>query len=185
MSVGRFQVMALVQAARAFELGLPLESALSWGLTKAIFYAAAKRGFKGHAAPSGTSGAPTGRPVRGGAPKAETREEYYLGDDMAYKAQKGRKVQFMIGGKVQTKEDFQRQIEARFEGHFEEAWREALDYVRHFPRETLLSANGFFADVYRPKRDEFAEKWSEMTRSSAAALPQTGRVRQRKRASEP
>jgi len=39
--------MALLQAARAHVLGLPLESAYSWGLNKAIFYAAAKRGFKG------------------------------------------------------------------------------------------------------------------------------------------
>ena len=47
MKVGRFQVMATLQAARAYILGLPLESALSWGLNRSIFYAAAKRGFKG------------------------------------------------------------------------------------------------------------------------------------------
>ncbi|MBC7189152.1 hypothetical protein H5U35_02900, partial [Candidatus Aerophobetes bacterium] len=46
MAIGRFQVMATLQAARAFLLGLPLESAKSWGLNRAIFYAAAKRGFK-------------------------------------------------------------------------------------------------------------------------------------------
>ncbi len=46
MAVGRFQVMALLQAARAFVLGLPIESAKSFGLNRAIFYAAAKRGFK-------------------------------------------------------------------------------------------------------------------------------------------
>ena len=45
--VGRFQVMALLQAARAKALGYPLDEAESFGLNRAIFYAAAKRGFKG------------------------------------------------------------------------------------------------------------------------------------------
>lgn len=44
--IGRFQVMAVLQAARAHLLGLPIESAKSFGLNRAIFYAAAKRGFK-------------------------------------------------------------------------------------------------------------------------------------------
>ena len=57
MAVGRFQVMTLLQAARAHVLGLPLESAYSWGLNRAIFIAAAKRGFKGGSASgSGVSG---------------------------------------------------------------------------------------------------------------------------------
>ncbi len=154
MSINRFCVMALLQAARGFELGLPLESALSWGLNRSIFYAAAKRGFKGHGAGMGGSAGQT---------RQKKPDAYYLGDEMAYKDERNGKLCFAIGGKVQTKEDFQKQIESRFRGKFDKAWDEALDYVRHFPRETLLSANGFFADVYRPKRDEFAEKWSEMS----------------------
>lgn len=47
MGVGRFQVMATLQAARAFVLGMAIDSARSFGLNRAIFYAAAKRGFKG------------------------------------------------------------------------------------------------------------------------------------------
>jgi hypothetical protein len=39
--VGRFQVMATLQAARAKTLGLPMGSAKSWGLNRAIYYAAA------------------------------------------------------------------------------------------------------------------------------------------------
>src|SRR5579883_2904365 len=49
MMVGRFQVMALLQAARAQVLGYPLDEAKSFGLNRAIFYAAAKRGFRGGA----------------------------------------------------------------------------------------------------------------------------------------
>lgn len=49
MAVGRFQVMATLQAARAYVLGMRVASAKSFGLNRAIFYAAAKRGFKGKA----------------------------------------------------------------------------------------------------------------------------------------
>jgi len=44
--VGRFQVMATLQAARAYALGYSLDEAKSFGLNRAIFYAAAKKGFK-------------------------------------------------------------------------------------------------------------------------------------------
>jgi hypothetical protein len=163
MAVGRFQVMATLQAARAFELGLPMDSALSWGLNRAIFYAAAKRGFKGSPGAGSSShhdtalGHPTG--------------EFFLGDEKAY-TQPGDEKLFTIGGKSQTKQDFEKQIASRFGGKFESAWEDALDYVRHFDHKTLLSGEEFFASVYRPKRDEFSEKWTEMvgpktTRSKA------------------
>ncbi len=45
--VGRFQVMALLQAARATALGYRPDEAESFGLNRANFYATAKRGFKG------------------------------------------------------------------------------------------------------------------------------------------
>jgi hypothetical protein len=153
MAVGRFQVMAILQAARAHELGLPLESAFSWGLDRAIFYAAAKRGFKGKARTK-ESGTHAGK-------REQEADTYALGDEIAYKEERDGKLYFVIGGKAQTEKDFEKQIESRFQGSFEEAWDEALDYVRHFDRETLLSGNEFFASVYRPKRDEFAAKWSQ------------------------
>lgn len=157
MTVGRFQVMATLQAARAFELGLPMESALSWGLNRAIFYAAAKRGFKGTPGVSRTTPPSRSNPSTSG--------EYHLGDEKAY-TQPGNDKLFEIGGKPQTKEDFERQIAARFGGRFQSAWDDALDYVRHFDRNTLLSGGEFFASVYRPKRDEFAAKWTELAASS-------------------
>jgi hypothetical protein len=144
--------MATLQAARALELGLPMDSALSWGLNRAIFYAAMKRGFKGKTA----TDAPAGR-TSSAAP-----QEYYLGDEKAYTQPGSKKLYFEIGGKAQTEKDFEKQIAARFGRRFDAAWNEALDYVRHFDRETLLSGEGFFASVYRPKRDEFALKWTEM-----------------------
>jgi hypothetical protein len=151
LAVGRFQVMALLQAARAHVLGLPIDSAYSWGLNRAIFYAAAKRGFKG--------GEHRSSGERAGYQAPDT---YRLGDEMAYKAP-GSELLFTIGGKTQGKEEFKRQIESRFQGKFKEAWEEAVDYVEHFDRGTLLSGEEFFSSVYRPKRDELAAKWTEMS----------------------
>ena len=159
MAVGRFQVMAMLQAARAFELGLPLESAHSWGLNRAIFYAAAKRGFKGGGTGTGSGGG--GKQVA----REAKADEFHLGDDLAFKepGSSDKKPVFSFGGEAQTEERFQKQIQSRFSGSFRDAWEDALDYVRHFPRETLESQSGFYSDVYRPKRDEFAAKWTEMS----------------------
>jgi hypothetical protein len=160
LAVGRFQVMALLQAARANVLGLPLASAYSWGLNRAIFIAAAKRGFKG-----GSEG------EEGGGTKARktSKEEgvYYLGDDMAFKDERGGVLRFTIGGKVQTREDFEKRVKSRFGGAYPTAWKEAVAYVKGFDKEVLLSADGFFSEVYRPRRDALAEKWTGDAQGSA------------------
>ncbi|MFW9831763.1 MAG: hypothetical protein ACFFD8_08310 [Candidatus Thorarchaeota archaeon] len=156
MAVGRFQVMAVLQATRAYLLGLPLSSAKSWGLNRAIFYAAAKRGFKG--------AKPVKRSLTEIKEKAvlETPEAYHLGNEGAFRApQKDEALYFTIGGKVQTEEEFFQQIESRFGLTFEQAWEEALQYVQGFDKEVLLSQSSFFNNVYKPKRDELASKWSE------------------------
>ena len=150
--------MALLQTARAYILGLPLDSAYSWGLNRAIFIAAAKRGFKGGSAAEG-KGQAGGQAAKGR--RTSKAPVYYLGDDMAYKDPKGGDLQFTFGGKVQTKEEFDERVKSRFGKAFPAAWKEALAYVKGFDKETLLSAEGFFRDVYRPRRDELAEKWTE------------------------
>ena len=159
MVVKRFQVMAVLQAARAFALGLSLESAYSWGLNRAIFIAAAKRGFKG--------GAGGGKGEKKGGKTSKVAGTYYLGDDMAFKDEKGGVLRFTIGGEVQTKEDFERQVKSRFGNAFRPAWKEALTYVKSFDREVLLSSGRFFGEVYRPRRDELAAKWTEASERQA------------------
>ena len=139
-------MMSMLQAARAHVLGLPLESAYSWGLNRAIFIAAAKRGFKGE---SGS-----------GKGSSRGKNTYSLGDDMAFKTEKGGVLLFTIGGKVQTKEEFDKRVKARFGGTFQAAWTEALAYVKGFDRSVLLSSDDFFRTVYRPVRDELAGRWS-------------------------
>jgi hypothetical protein len=185
MTVGRFQVMAVLQAARAHALGLPLESAHSWGLNRAIFYAAAKRGFKGKGEATGHPKAPGegGRQIHGGSVEAaQSAGEYHLGDELAYKDKRGTDTSpiFSFGGEAQTEEDFKRQVETRFQGSFRDAWEDALDYVKHFDRQTLESQSGFFSDVYRPKRDEFAKKWTEMSDAKGSGSVPTGKGSTRK-----
>jgi hypothetical protein len=143
--------MAILQAARARELGLTESRAKSWGLNRAIFYAAAKRGFKHEAPPSAR-----GRERRPG-------KEYFLGSEMAYVTKKGNRTYFTIGGKPQTDDDFERQIEDRFGTYFGKAWEESMAIVDSYPKEVLLSQNRFFNEVYRPRRDELASKWTELS----------------------
>ncbi len=167
MKVGRFQVMATLQAARAHVLGLPLESAKSFGLNRAIFYAAAKRGFKTvKGEPMELK--PSFKEIKG-IPKDKIREIqekfkiFSLGDEQAYSVEIDGKPFFIIGNEIQTPEDFKRQIEARFGGKFEKAFQEALDIVKSYDRGVLLSQRYFFETVYKPRRDLLAQKWSEIT----------------------
>jgi len=151
--------MAVLQAARAFLLGMPLYLAKSWGLNRAIFYAAAKRGFKKARLPS--------RPVRTLAelkakPILKSKNVQFLGDEAAFITEVGGRIYFTIGGKPQTEEDFRKQIESRFSPIFDRVWKEALEIVKEFAPEVLLSQRRFFNEVYKPLRDELAEKWSRM-----------------------
>ena len=158
MAIGRFQVMAMLQAARAYRLGLPLESSLSWGLNRAIFYAAAKRGFRRLKMPRRPRGEALAKPL------LEERDIFYLGDEMAYKTEVDGILYFTIGGKPQTAEDFRREIVRRFGDAFDEAWREALEIVGEYDRETLLSQRRFYEEVYKPRRDLLAERWTKLVR---------------------
>jgi hypothetical protein len=158
MVVNRFQVMALLQAARAYVLGLPIDSAYSWGLNRATFIAAAKRGFKG-----GSGGGKDTSKDRVTSKEAAT---YHLGDDMAFKTGKDGVLLFTFGGKVQTTEEFDKRVKGRFGEYFPAACKEALSYVKSFDKETLLSTEEFFRTVYRPVRDELPEKWTEASKVS-------------------
>ena len=150
-------MMALLQAARAKRLGFSVVEAKSWGLNRAIFYAAAKRGFKGKKVPSLIREEIPKKPVE------KRKTAYYLGDEMAYSSKKGGRLYFTIGETLQTEGDFERQIMRRFGSIYSKAWKEALQIVHQYPREILLSQKNFFQEVYRPRRDELASKWTEMT----------------------
>lgn len=163
--VGRFQVMAVLQSARAYHLGYSLDEAKSFGLNRAIFYAAAKKGFKS---------------LKGKPPKISLSKEIFkipekeikkiektfgiekIGDEMAYCVKIKEKRVFTIGSELQTPEDFKKQIESRFQGKFQKAWKEALKIVKSYDKGVLLSQRYFYEVIYKPRRDELAKNWSEM-----------------------
>lgn len=164
--VGRFQVMATLQAARAKVLGFSIDEAKSFGLNRAIFYAAAKKGFKALRRPPRIS---LPREIFK-IPKKEIKkiEKTFgiekIGDEMAYCVKiKGKRV-FTIGNELQTPKDFKKQIESRFDGKFKKAWQEALKIVKAYDKGVLLSQRYFYEVVYKPRRDELAKKWTEMVK---------------------
>jgi hypothetical protein len=159
--------MATLQAARARRLGLSAPSAFSWGLNRAIFYAAAKRGFGGMS-----------RAREGEAPSKGPRPEnlYSLGNDEAYRDPNASELLFTIGGETQTEEKFRKQVAVRFgsEPNFERAWNEAMETVGRFDEEVLRSGSLFYSQVYKPRRDELVAKWSK---EFLGIVPPTGTSR--------
>ncbi|HTT73513.1 MAG TPA: hypothetical protein VMG99_05120 [Thermoplasmata archaeon] len=173
--VTRFVVMAVLQAARAQQLGLPHDSALSWGLNRAIFYAAAKQGFR--QAPTKT-GEERERP-----PAAPATEAYRLGHDEAFRDPDSKELRFTIGGQVQTVERFDQQVAARFgtNENFRTAWDEATRIVGGFDRSVLESPQRFYGEVYKPLRDELSDSWTQKY-SPAPVKPAAGARRPPRRA---
>jgi hypothetical protein len=162
--VGRFQVMATLQAARAQALGLNHDEARSWGLNRAVFYAAAKRGFR-HAAPLGGTARETGSgehaAARAGKDDQEDRE-YVLGGEKAYvAANPARGVRFKFGDEEQTPRDFEWQVERRF-NDWPAAWAEAVALVEAADPANLQSQHRFYEQVYKPLRDKLAARWTAL-----------------------
>jgi len=153
--VTRFVVMAMLQAARARSLGLPRDAAVSWGLNRAIFYAAAKRGFKGTP--------PTASGEDAGGSQRPSREVYRLGDEEALRDPNAEGLLFTIGDKDQTPAEFDKAVTLRFgtKENFRTAWEEALRLVGTFDRAALESRRRFYDEVYRPHRDELSDDWTQ------------------------
>ncbi len=150
--LGRFQVMALLQAARYFLLTENLDMAKSFGLNRAIFYAWAKRRPRERVPPR-----------RIPLEKKEVAEEEREGRKMVYVGNEGAFVSprgwFVIGDTEQTPKDYDRQIARRIDAviPYEEAWEAALEYLRSQPKQYLLDQQKFFSKVYEPVRDKFIE----------------------------
>ncbi|MCX8015106.1 MAG: hypothetical protein N2748_03725 [candidate division WOR-3 bacterium] len=161
MAVGRFQVMAILQAARAFVLGEPMPTAQSWGLNRAIFYAAAKRGFK----PKPHITKPPKFKLELDKKKIAQIQKsfgiYHLGDEMAYSVELEGKRLFTIGDEVQTPEHFEKQVASRLGKKFEKVWKEAIEICQSYDKGVLLSMHYFYETVYKPRRDVLVDKWNE------------------------
>jgi hypothetical protein len=153
--LGRFQVMALLQAARYYALTGDLEKAKSFGLNRAIFYAWAK-----HYGPAARPrrGEEKPKPRRPPSPsRAEEVSESEVLGETVYVTKDG---WFAMGGVAQKPSDYDRQVARVIDAAvpYEEAWRKALEYVRSFPRSVLEDPQEFYRRVYEPVRDSFLEK---------------------------
>ncbi|MDE1820636.1 MAG: hypothetical protein KGJ23_01320 [Euryarchaeota archaeon] len=154
LRINRFTVMAMLQAARARHMGLSEESAYSWGLNRAIWYAAAKKGFK------------TGNPGEGPpSPSGRPTLEFRLGSDMAYRTPESEVSApvFVLGAEAQTAEAFRSKIASRFgtDRSFRVAWEEATRIVSEVDPEWLQTGSSFYSHVYKPRRDALVKKWAD------------------------
>ncbi|MCS7385717.1 MAG: hypothetical protein NDF55_03110 [archaeon GB-1867-005] len=158
--MGRFEVMALLQAARYYLLSGDREKAYSFGLNRAIFYAWAKHKGKFQAKV---------RKRRLTKPIEQVKEGdkimVYFGDEGAFISPRG---WFMIGNIEQRPEDFKRQVIYKINTQvpFEKAWKAAINYVSKFGKNTLLSQQKFYEKVYKPVRDNFLNLISSQATSS-------------------
>ena len=151
--IGRFQVMALLQAARYYLLKGDLERAKSWGLNRAIFYAWAKhygaqrRRFI------------TLRELEKAAARRRPGQRCPTGmvEVLGECVEQGPHGWYTIGGEEQTPRDFDRQVKAKIEKimPWEKAWEAALEYLRRFPRRVLEDPRLFYRLAYEPIRDTF------------------------------
>jgi hypothetical protein len=163
--VGRLQVMALLQAARAKALGYPPDEAESFGLNRAIFYAAAKRGFKG-----GSGGKHPGEQhvltEIPGRNVTKTIQQDALGDEVAYYVEMDGKKRYAMGEEILEPGDLRRQVAERFGQAFPQAWEQAVQIVEQTDRATLESRRKFYEEVYKPRRDELAKAWSALSKQA-------------------
>ena len=154
--VGRFEVMALLQAARYYLLKGDLEKAKSFGLNRAIFYAWAK--YYGPNYPS--------KSKRFFVKELGETFEVYEKDEKEWEIVGNEKAPidkksgfFVMGGKPQLPKDFDINVARKFKriDNFEKIWNFVIEYLKRFDRKDLEDQRRFFENVYKPIRDNFEE----------------------------
>lgn len=161
--IDRFNVMALLQAARYYLLTGDIEKAKSFGLNRAIFYAYLKYYGRFKAYGKRKEGVKeieqTATGFEGLASEAKAKES-----SKSLPVEDGVEMSsdgfFMIGGKVQTPDEFDRNVVRKVEvvAPFDIVWEAALKYVSRFPRHILADPQKFYKHVYEPVRDGFMKK---------------------------
>ncbi len=156
--VGRFQVMALLQAARYYVIHKDHVKAKSFGLNRAIFYAWAKHYGPRRKLPSTTKIEEALRKLKAQKEKSKCPEGYVevLGECI----ETSKSGYFMIGGVEQKPSDYDREVMRRIAKVIspKDAWEKAVEYVKQFPKEVLMDPQKFYRLVYEPVRDTFISK---------------------------
>ena len=149
--IGRFEVMALLQAVRYYILTGDLSKAMSFGLNRAIFYAWAKHYGRAYSARR-LVGVEPGSGIGLGRWKLVR----VAGEEVPQSINGW----FIMGGKEQLPEDYLRNVVRKIEPviPYDLVWESALKYVSMFPKEVIADQRMFFKEVYKPVRDAFIQK---------------------------
>jgi len=149
--IPRFQLMAILQAARYYLLTRDIEKAKSFGLNRAIFYAYLKYYSRGVRSSRGR-GSEDGENLN----KFERSKALFVEDGVEVSPSG----LFIIGGKEQTPEDYDKNVIRKVETAlpYEIVWNAALKYVSRFPKHILIDPQKFYEYVYEAVRDNFIKK---------------------------
>ncbi len=155
LGIGRFQVMALLQAARHYFFKKDLRKAKSFGLNRAIFYAWAKY-YGPHKYPYRLMRVVKMMRKQRSGGKIEKCPEGFV-EELGECIEVSPRDYYMIGGNEQTEYDFDQQVARKIKLLIdpEKAWKAALEYVSRFPKEVLRHPGKFYKLVYEPVRDTF------------------------------
>jgi len=154
--IGRFQVMALLQAARHYVLHGDQDKAKSFGLNRAIFYAWAKHHGPRRRFPSTIKIEETLRKLKTRSTGKTKCPEGFI-EVLGECVEVDKSGYYMIGGVEQKPTDFDREVTWRIAKIMnpKEAWKKAVEYVKQFPKEILEDPQKFYKLVYEPVRDVF------------------------------
>ena len=154
--IGRFQVMALLQAARHYILHGDKVKAKSFGLNRAIFYAWAKHHGSKRRVPSTIKIEETLRKLKSQSAKKIKCPEGFI-EVLGECVEVSKSGYYMIGGVEQKPTDFDREVTWRIAKLIspKEAWEKAVEYVKQFPKEVLEDPQKFYKLIYEPVRDTF------------------------------
>jgi len=153
--VGRFQVMALLQAARHYVFYKDINRAKSFGLNRAIFYAWAK--YHGPHTMRWRMQRLEEIIKKGGIEPRREKCPENMEEVLGECVEVSPRGYYVIGGKEQFPEDYDENIIKKISRitDYEKAWRAALDYVSQFPESVLKDQQKFYKIVYEPVRDIF------------------------------
>ena len=162
--VGKFQVMAMMQAVR-YKILKPYcleEEAFSWGGNRAIFYAYCKYRKGVGKKPSSRS---KSRVVKiDGHLKSKKIDMEGVGDEKGYCIRFADKVLYVMGSLVIDEKWWVKSVINRFDSydHYFQCMKIIENHVEQFPVEILSSRRSFFKVVYEPVREAFAEQFNLM-----------------------
>lgn len=167
--IGRFEIMALLQAARYYVLSGDVNKAKSFGLNRAIFYAWAKY----HR--------PTTRYLLPRYVETESSDNVVLSRSSSDKVVEDqieiKNGYFVFSDQVQTPDDFDKSVKHKIDTivPFEIIWDLTLRYVKMFEDNILRDPNKFYKYVYEPVRDTYMERIEDIIKAVPKDIDKSGK----------